>query len=91
MFIRTIKKKANGKVYITRYLAESYRDENGKVKHRHLVNLSKFPPEVIKAIEIALKTGKIHNINQLRFRVKQGKSVGAIKVIKTIAKRLGIS
>ena len=88
MFIRRIKKKANGKADTTLYLSKSYRNKNVKVRYRHLANISKLPPEMIKALEIALKNEKIDSISQLK--IKQGKSVGAIEVIKQVSKRLGI-
>lgn len=87
MFIRRIHKKTKNKTYTTVYLTESYR-ENGKVKHRHISNLSKWPDEMINSLEKILKGEKITTVNDLQ--LSQGKSFGAIKVITEIAKRLGI-
>ncbi len=89
MFIRRINKKYNGKVHTTTYLAESYRDKDGKVKHRHISNISKWPQELIEAFEKLLKGEKIVTLSDLEF--SQGKSFGAIKVIFEVAKRLGIT
>ena len=89
MFIRRINKKYNGKVHTTIYLAESYRDNNGKVRHRHISNISKWSEEMIVAFEKLLKGDKIVTLSDLEF--SQGKSFGAIKVIFEVAKRLGIT
>lgn len=89
MFIRRIKKKVKGKTYVSVYLAESYRDENGKVRHRHIANLSKMPQELILKLEKILKEQKYLSLPELN--LKQGKSFGAIYVIKQVAKRLGIT
>lgn len=87
MFIRRIHKKTKKKTYTTVYLTESYR-ENGKVKHRHISNLSKWPAEMINSLEKILKGEKIATVNDLQ--LSQGKSFGAIQVIAEVAKRLGI-
>ena len=87
MFIRRIHKKTKNKTYTTVYLTESYR-EDGKVKHRHISNISKWPDELINSFEKILKGEKIATVNDLQ--LSQGKSFGAIKVIAEVAKRLGI-
>jgi len=87
MFIRRIHKKTKKKTYTTVYLTESYR-ENGKVKHRHISNLSKWSEEMINSLEKILKGEKIKTVKDLQ--LSQGKSFGAIKVILEVAKRLGI-
>lgn len=87
MFIRRIHKKTKNKTYTTVYLTESYR-ENGKVKHRHISNLSKWPEDMINNFEKILKGEKVTTVNDLQ--LSQGKSFGAIKVISEVAKRLGI-
>ena len=87
MFIRRINKKTKNKTYTTVYLAESYR-ENGKVKHRHISNLSKWPPKMIDSFEKLLKGENVTSIEDLK--LSQGKAFGAIQVISEVAKRLGI-
>ncbi len=89
MFIRRIHKNQNGKRYTTTYIAESYRDEDGKVKHKHLSNISKWSESMIRSFEQILKGQKTTSISDLAF--SQGKSMGAIYVISAVAKRLGIS
>ena len=88
MFIRRINKKVKNKVYTTIYLTESYR-ENGKVKHRHISNISNWPKEMIGSFEKMLKGKEYNDINDLKLSL--GKSFGAISVISEISKRLGIS
>lgn len=87
MFIRRINKKTKNRTYTTVYLSESYR-ENGKVKHRHISNLSKWPDQMIDSLEKILKGEKITSVSDLQ--LSQGKSFGGIQVISEVAKRLGI-
>jgi transposase len=87
MFIRRIHKKTKSKTYTSVYLTESYR-ENGKVKHRHISNLSKWSPELISNFEKLLKGEKITTVSDLNFT--QGKSVGGIFAVSEVAKELGI-
>ena len=54
MFIDSSVTRLNGKTYTRYLLRDSYR-EDGKVKHRTLMNLSRCRPEEIAAIELALK------------------------------------
>lgn len=89
MFIRRIHKKQGNKRYTTTYLAESYRDKNGKVAHRHLSNLSKWPEPMIQAFQKMLKGQKLTSISDLAF--SQGKSCGAISVVAQVAKEVGIT
>jgi len=87
MFIQTIHKKTKNKTYTSVVLMENYR-ENGKVKHRIIANLSKWPPELIDGLRKILKGNQINTIEDLE--LTQGKSIGGIFVINQIAKRLGI-
>ena len=88
MFIRKIHKKTKNKTYTSVYLAESYRDKDGKVRHKHISNITKWSDEMIANFEKVLKGEKITTIKDLK--LSQGKSFGAIKVVSEIAKRLGI-
>ena len=88
MFIQEIKKKTKNKVYSYPVLMENYR-EGGKVKHRILANLSKWPQKLIEDFDKLLKGQVITDISDLEIR--QGKSIGGIFVVSRIAKRLGIS
>jgi len=85
--VRRIHKKTKNKTYTTVYLSESYR-ENGKVKYRHISNLSKWPPKMIDSFEKLLKGENLTSIEDLK--LSQGKVFGAIQVISEVVKRLGI-
>ena len=95
MHIQRIKNKVRGKVYEQILLRESYRepgDGRSAVKKRTLLNLTKYPPEVVQAIELALKhrnnlsaLTSVENIN-----LAQGPSVGGVFALAQLAKRLGI-
>jgi transposase len=93
MYIDIAHIKQNDKIYKRALLRESYR-ENGKVKHRTIANISKCSDEEIRAIKLALKhKGDLTKVNSLRNQIqsKQGLSVGAIVLLKTIADRLHIT
>jgi transposase len=56
MFIKTCLRKKNGKTYQTHYLVEGYRDpKTKKVKHKHILSLSKLPPKQILALQSSLQ------------------------------------
>lgn len=80
------------KKYTRTLLRESYR-ENGKVKKKTIASLCNCSDEEIAAIKLALKNKK--NLNALgsleNINITQGKSYGALVVIKSIADRLGIT
>ena len=54
MYIQRNKKKTKNKVYTSTLLVESYRSA-GKVKHKTLLNISKWKPFQIEALEKGLK------------------------------------
>jgi transposase len=87
MFIKRSKMRRGDKVYPSIALVEGYRD-NGKVRHRTLLNLSKWPEELVKNFERLLKGGQISNIDNSS--IESGKSIGAIYVFDKLAKDLGI-
>ena len=82
----------SGKSYTRYLLRESFR-ENGKVRHRTIANLSACSEEEILAIKLALKhkkdLGKLVDLDDA-FTLKQGPSVGAVSVLLSVAKELGI-
>lgn len=86
--------KSTVKGKYTRYLLrESYR-EDGKVKHRTVGNISHCSPETINAIRLALKhKGDLKSLVCAADDVscRQGLSVGAVWLIQSLAKRLGIT
>jgi len=81
----------NGKVYESIYLRHSYR-EGGKVQKRNIANLTHCAPEVIAAIELALKNkGDLAALKSLKeVGLKEGLSVGSVWTVYEVAKRLGI-
>lgn len=89
MFIRRIHKKQGDKVYTTTYLSESYRDKDGKVKHRHISNISKWSEAMINSFQKILQDQHFTSISDLK--LSQGRSVGAIFTISEIAKKIGIT
>ena len=59
MYIERVRYKRAEKTYEQILLRESYRQPGAKrsaVKKRTLLNLTKYPPQLIRAIELALKT-----------------------------------
>ena len=58
MHVHRVNSKRGKKVYRQVLLRESYRESGARrsaVKKRTLLNLTKYPPEVVAAIELALK------------------------------------
>lgn len=84
-------KSKNGKTYLSILLRHSYR-ENGKVCKRTVANLTHYPPEDVRAIELALKykrdLGALGSVKEIQ--LKEGLSVGAVWTVYRVAKRLGV-
>lgn len=85
MYIQYIKRRQGNKTYTSVILAESYR-QDGKMKRRILANLTKWPEALVRDFRTLLKKGKV--TEDLEY--EQGKSCGALIVLKEIAARLGI-
>ena len=95
MYIEKTKYQPKKKIYQQILLRESYREPGAPrsaVKKRTLLNLSKYPPEVIRAMELALKhkddlaaLGSCQDI-----ALTQGPSVGAVWAVLQTARELGI-
>ena len=95
MHIHRIKSKSGSKVYEKILLRESYRervDGRSTVKKRTLLNLTKYPPEIIQAIELALKhRNDLSALTSIQdIKVEQGLSVGGVYTVFDVARRLGI-
>jgi transposase len=91
MFIsRNTSKHKSGKVYHSVLLRESYRE--GKiVRKRTIANLSHLSEDMINAIEATLKNKKTSAQLPLEeFNLIQGRSIGGIYVLHSVAKQLGI-
>jgi len=82
---------ANGKVYQSVYLRESYRDGD-RVRKREIANLTHCHPNEIAAIELALKfKGNLAALGSLEnIQLSQGPSVGAVWTVHEAARRLGL-
>jgi hypothetical protein len=95
MHIHRVKSKQGNRVYQQILLRESYRERvDGKsvVKKRTLLNLTKYPSEIVEAIELALKHRKdlssLTSTKDIKF--EQGPSVGGVFAMLQVAQRLGI-
>ncbi len=86
MFIKTCTRKMGDKKYKTHYLAEGYRDkETGKVKHRHILSLSKMPAKQILALKASLAgSSKIEKIKLEDLEVMNVKEYGSVKVFEKL-------
>ena len=82
---------ANGKVYESIYLRESYRDGN-RVRKRNIANLTHCDAKEIAAIELALQfKDNLAALGSLdKIQLRQGPSVGAVWMVCETARRLGI-
>ena len=82
---------ANGKVYESVYLRESYREGN-RVRKRNIANLTHCDPQEIAAIELALQSkGNLAALGSLdKIQLTQGLSVGALWTVYETARHLGI-
>ena len=82
---------ANGKIYESIYLRESYRD-GPRVRKRNIANLTHCDPQEIAAIELALQSkGNLAALGSLeKIQLGQGLSVGAVWTVYETARRLGI-
>lgn len=87
MFIQRTYRKTKNKVYQSVVLMENYR-EGKKVKHRSIATLTKWPEHIVNDLEKLIKGKAITAIEDMEF--SNGKSFGAIEVIKQVASRLGI-
>jgi hypothetical protein len=93
MRLDAIHKTVNGKTYTSYLLREAYR-EGSKTRHRTIANLTACAEAEIHAIRLALQhKADLTQLGSLRenLKLKQGLSVGAVFVLETVAKRLGIS
>ena len=88
MYVDTAKTKRGNKTYIRNLLRTSYR-EDGKVKHKTVLNLSICSQEEIAAIKVALKyKGNLTALSSLKnVKTILGKSIGAVWTMKLIAER----
>ena len=89
MYIESIKKQQGSKIYHSVLLRESYRDENGKVKHRTIANLSKIPAEHILQLKMSIK-GRKGCIELDDLQNGSTREYGASYVLKELAGQIGL-
>lgn len=95
MHIQRVKSKQGRKTYEQILLRESYREPGAKrsaVKKRTLLNLTKYPPQIVQAFELALKhQADLSVLTAMSdISLEQGASVGAVFALLEVARRLGI-
>jgi hypothetical protein len=95
MHIQRVKSKQGSKTYEQILLRESYREPGAKrsaVKKRTLLNLTKYPPQIVQALELALKhQGDLAALTAMSdITLEQGPAVGAVFTLLEVARRLGI-
>ncbi len=92
MYVDTAPYIRSGKKHKRHLLRESYR-ENGKVKKRTIASLCGLKEEEIRAMKLALKhKSELHSLASIKdLEPAQGKSYGAVVLIKKIAEELGIA
>ena len=86
MFVATFKKEGKNKTYITHYIAESYRNEDGNPRNKLLLNISNLPYKTIQAIKVALRGGNIIEWDKLEGLESRsfGLSYAALKTLEKI-------
>ena len=84
---RTKKKSTSGKIHKSVLLQHSYR-EDGKVKHKTVMNLSQWSEKEITSLEAVLKGKRGYELKD--FKTEQGKTIGGLLVFKAIAKQTGL-
>ena len=92
MYIDTATIKRKNKTYTRHLLRTSYR-EDGKVKHKTLLNLSACSQDEINALKLALKHKKnLFSLASLdEIETVLGKRIGAAWFLKAIAEKTGVS
>jgi len=87
MFIQRTQRKTKDKVYHSVVLLENYRDGN-RVRHRTIATLTKWPKHIVDDLEKILKGNAVFSLDDME--LSNGKSFGAIEVIRQVADKLGI-
>ena len=84
---RAQKKSPTGKIYKSTLLQHSYR-EDGKTKHKTILNLSKWTEKEIESLDLVLKGKRGYELSD--FKTHEGKSIGGLLVFKALAKKTGV-
>ena len=94
MFVKVSRSKRNNKVHETLQIAESYRDENGKVRHRILLHLGpkdKFLEKDVDTLINGLLRAKGLTLLDLDSQIDNVKSFGQIWALTHLWKELKMS
>ncbi len=97
MYVERIKSKQGNNTYEQVLIRESYREKGAaktRVKHRTLLNITKYPKAVQDAIALALKEPE-RIVEQAErpekaFTLHEQRSIGAVWAVAKVAERLGI-
>jgi len=87
MFIQRTQRKAKDKVYQSIVLLQNYR-EGSRVRHRTIATLTKWPKHIVDDLEKILKGNAVFSLDDME--LSNGKSFGAIEVIRQVSHKLGI-
>lgn len=87
MFIKRSVSKQYGKEYVSLVLTKSYR-ENGKIKHKSMINLSSWDKRDVEVFQKTLKGGSFTSLSDIE--TTAGKAIGALYVFKKISEETGI-
>ena len=93
MHIDTATSTRNGKTYTRHLLRQTFR-EDGKVRHRTLLNLKACSEEEIAAMKLALqhkRTLSTLTAAALGVEIQQGLSVGALLILQHVSKSIGLT
>lgn len=90
MYVQHTTSKQNGKSYSYPLLCRKYR-EGGKIKTEVIANLTRFPKDVVLAIEGALKNGKEILVSLKNIVVKKSIDYGFVFVLISIMDKLRIT
>jgi len=98
MYVERVKTRRGDKTYEQVLIRESYREKGApktRVKHRTLLNITKYPKATQDAIAAALKNPErvLEGIEQQEtaFTLHEQRSVGAVWTVAKVAERLGIA
>lgn len=99
MYVEFIKCRRGAKTYEQVLVRESYREKAGpksRVKHRTLLNITKYPRPLQVAMAAALKDPDLvletlDSAKEGRLELHEGRSVGAVWCVARVAERLGIT
>lgn len=86
--VATIKKRHNGKTYVTHLLRRTFR-ENGKVKHETVGNLSDLPDDLIEVIRRRL-AGDPLPADERGFRIVRSLPHGHVAAVLGTLKKIGL-